>query len=279
MTEEYHAFAQSHAQPGPLQIRSHDLAASASAFTQVHQSVRQSAQLCRSHIVSKPVEANATQQPASSLCQGCELVHFGFRFHNSKARTSCALLFSWRSESHWRANARLPNGKSGATPLARAHPHHHHFRWTWSRRQQIPPRANGHFRSRLRVDVAVQKKSLQQLQGSQRKPSRMLRWLQGNAGHVNDPLRGAALERFRRSLRLTLLVRSIVVAMRNELCTPRALVVLPPPLALAVFWLCGAVWCVASARVTLIRAYRRYVRKRRSLRRLAAPVAPCATSP
>ena len=39
----------------------------------------------------------------------------------------------------------------------------------------------------------------------------------------------------------------------------------PPP------WPCGAVWCVASARAlaTLIRAYRKHARRRRSLRRLA----------
>ena len=46
-------------------------------------------------------------------------------------------------------------------------------------------------------------------------------------------------------------------------------------LALAVLSPRGAVWCVASARAmaTLIRAYRKYARRRRSRRHLAAPVA------
>ena len=50
--------------------------------------------------------------------------------------------------------------------------------------------------------------------------------------------------------------------------------------ALAVFWPRGALWCVLSARAiaTLIRAYRRYARKRRSLRRRALPVPPPSAS-
>ena len=50
--------------------------------------------------------------------------------------------------------------------------------------------------------------------------------------------------------------------------------------ALAVFSLLGAEWWVASARAmaTLIRAYRKYARRRRSLRRLAAPVPAWSTS-
>ena len=52
------------------------------------------------------------------------------------------------------------------------------------------------------------------------------------------------------------------------------------PPALAVFSTCGALWCVLSARAiaTLIRAYRRYARRRRSLRRRALPVPPPASS-
>ena len=138
VTEEHHAFARSHAQPGPLQIP-HDLAASASAFTRVHQSVRQSA-LCRSHIVSKPVEAIATQQPASSLCHGYTTAK------SDKLRVTVFVTVRVPLASPTREN---PNGKTGATPLARALLRHHHFRWTWSRRHHIPPRANDHFRSRL----------------------------------------------------------------------------------------------------------------------------------
>ena len=55
----------------------------------------------------------------------------------------------------------------------------------------------------------------------------------------------------------------------------RVVLLEPPPPALAFSERC-ALWCVLSARAiaTLIRAYRRYARRRRSLRRRALPVPP-----
>ena len=113
MTEEHHAFARSHAQPGPLQIRYHDLVGSASAFTCVHQSVRQSAHLCRSPIVSKPVEANATQQPASSLCWGCVSgCTSGSGYTTAKLEQVARNCFRSGQSSTGEPNALLPNGNN-----------------------------------------------------------------------------------------------------------------------------------------------------------------------
>ena len=201
----------------------------------MHQSVRQSAQLCRSHIVSKLVEANATQQPASSLCHGYTTAKLG------QVARNC---FRGGQSPTGEPNARKPQRKN----------------WSHSSCPGTPPPPP------FSLDLADPASSERPFSESTAGLTSQL-FVQGKVLKTSPAAPGFSAKtvedvemapwehrvRQRPAPRCSAGAvpaipaahgRSIVVAMRNELRTPRALVVLLLPWP----WLSSGpvVWCGAS---------------------------------